>query len=74
MLKRIRGTDNVDVEYEDIVMAQQAAAMATDGSFWSPYRTLLSRQYRPQLIITVLVRLACFAHALERETCKLRGT
>lgn len=52
VLKKIRGTDNIEVEYEDIVMAQQAAALITSN----PYKTLFSRQYRPQLVITILVR------------------
>jgi sugar porter (SP) family MFS transporter len=55
VLKKIRGTEAIDVEYEDIVMATQQAALVAGTSVWSPYRTLLKRQYRPQLIITVMM-------------------
>lgn len=51
VLKKIRGTENINVEYEDIVLAQQAASEVTSN----PYKTLFSRRYRPQLIITVLM-------------------
>lgn len=53
VLRRIRGTDNIQVEYEDILMAtQQAQTVVTN-----PYVTLMKRQYRPQLIITILMPL-----------------
>lgn len=51
VLRRIRGTENIQVEYEDILMATQQAQTVQVN----PYRTLLKRQYRPQLIITVLM-------------------
>jgi sugar porter (SP) family MFS transporter len=51
VLKKIRGTEEIDIEYEDILLATQQAKMITD----SPYVTLMKRQYRPQLIITILM-------------------
>jgi sugar porter (SP) family MFS transporter len=51
VLRRIRGTEDIQVEYEDILLATQQASEV--GA--NPYRTLLKRQYRPQLVITVLM-------------------
>jgi sugar porter (SP) family MFS transporter len=52
VLQRIRGTENIQIEYEDILLATQQAKMIQNGN---PYRTLFSREYRPQLVITVLM-------------------
>lgn len=53
VLQKIRGTPNVDVEYEDIVLACEASNLITEN----PYKTLMKRQYRPQLVITILMPL-----------------
>ena len=51
VLKRIRGTDAVDVEYEDIT-----EAVRIDQSIkTNPYRTICQRRYWPQLVITILI-------------------
>jgi MFS transporter, SP family, sugar:H+ symporter len=50
VLQRVRGCNDVDVEFEDI---QDAVHVAR--SVKNPYRTILKRQYRPQLVISVLI-------------------
>jgi hypothetical protein len=51
ILTRIRGTDNVDIEYEDI-----CEAVRIDQTIkTNPYRTICQRRYWPQLIITVMI-------------------
>lgn len=51
ILTRIRGTENVDIEYEDI-----CEAVRIDQTIkTNPYRTICQRRYWPQLVITVLI-------------------
>uniref|UniRef100_A0A0D9V240 Major facilitator superfamily (MFS) profile domain-containing protein n=1 Tax=Leersia perrieri TaxID=77586 RepID=A0A0D9V240_9ORYZ len=50
MLRRIRGTDDVGPEYDDLVAASKAS-MAIEN----PWSTLLERRYRPQLVMSVLI-------------------
>ncbi|KAJ1283837.1 hypothetical protein BS78_03G157600 [Paspalum vaginatum] len=50
MLRRIRGTDDVALEFDDLV----AASDATEA-IESPWRTLLQRRYRPQLVMALLI-------------------
>jgi hypothetical protein len=50
VLQRIRGTEHVDVEFEDINEAVHIAS-----SVGNPYLTILKRRYWPQLIITLLI-------------------
>ncbi|GBF88955.1 sugar transport protein [Raphidocelis subcapitata] len=50
VLQRIRGTEHVDVEFEDIVEAVNVAS-----SVGNPYRTIVRRRYWPQLTITILI-------------------
>lgn len=50
VLKRIRGVDNVDAEYEDIQEAADAALRS--GNQW---RTILKPAYRPQLILCIVI-------------------
>jgi len=51
VLQRIRGTEAVDVEYEDI-----NEAVRIDQSIkTNPYRTICQRRYWPQLVITILI-------------------
>jgi MFS family permease len=50
VLQRIRGTDNVDVEFEDIV-----EAVRISSSVKNPWRTITRRRYWPQLVISILV-------------------
>ncbi|KAF5197846.1 Sugar transport protein [Thalictrum thalictroides] len=49
MLKRIRGVDNVDEEYNDLVAASEASKKVTDP--W--HRLLFDRKYRPQLTYSI---------------------
>ncbi|KAL4381971.1 hypothetical protein AHAS_Ahas04G0186800 [Arachis hypogaea] len=53
VLEKVRGTKNVDAEYQDLVEASEEAHAVT-----SPFRTLLKRKYRPQLVIGALGILA----------------
>lgn len=48
------------------LQAQQAASEVTTN----PYKTLFSRRYRPQLIITVLVRSCCCSRLPSLSSCK----
>jgi MFS family permease len=50
LLKKVRGVDNVDVELEDL---QKASALSR--SMTSPWRNLLLRRYRPQLVMALLI-------------------
>jgi MFS family permease len=50
VLQKIRGTDNVDVEFDDIVEAVRISAAVKN-----PWRTITRRRYWPQLIISILV-------------------
>ncbi|KAK7331023.1 hypothetical protein VNO77_25232 [Canavalia gladiata] len=49
VLERVRGTKNVEAEFEDLVDASKEAQAAK-----SPFGTLLKRKYRPQLVIGAL--------------------
>lgn len=50
MLRKVRGTDNVDDEFQDLVDASEAAKKVAH-----PWRNILQRKYRPQLVICILV-------------------
>ncbi|XP_074581860.1 sugar transport protein MST6-like [Curcuma longa] len=50
MLREIRGTDDIDAEYEDLV----AASKQSQG-VKHPFKTLLGRKYRPQLVMSILI-------------------
>ncbi|KAI8470525.1 MAG: general substrate transporter [Monoraphidium minutum] len=50
VLQRIRGTDHVDVEFEDICEAVTVASRVKN-----PYRTIVQRRYWPQLAITIAI-------------------
>lgn len=52
MLQKIRGTGNVDEEYNDLLEASEASQQVQD-----PWKTITQRQYRPQLVITCLIPL-----------------
>ncbi|KAG8074071.1 hypothetical protein GUJ93_ZPchr0006g46098 [Zizania palustris] len=52
VLKRIRGTDNVEPEFNEIVEASRVAQAVKH-----PFRTLLQRRNRPQLVIAVLLQI-----------------
>lgn len=50
VLARLRGTQDVDAEFLDICDAAKAAAAIPN-----PWKTILQRKYRPQLIISILI-------------------
>lgn len=52
VLRRIRGTDNVDAEYDEILRASHAAQQVQH-----PFRNLLKRRNRPQLVIAVAMQI-----------------
>ncbi len=54
MLARLRGTDAVEAEYEDICEAAHEATRHTMAQSW---RALFSRQYSPMLIVTSLIAM-----------------
>lgn len=49
-LQKIRGVDNVDEEFNDIVAASEASKKVEH-----PWRNLLKRKYRPQLSMAILI-------------------
>ncbi|KAI4347081.1 hypothetical protein L6164_007930 [Bauhinia variegata] len=49
VLERIRGTSNVDAEFQDLVEASEEAKLITN-----PFQNLLKRKNRPQLVIGAL--------------------
>ncbi|KAL2518607.1 Sugar transport protein 10 [Abeliophyllum distichum] len=50
MLQKIRGTPNVDEEYNDLLEASEVARLIEH-----PWKNIRERKYRPQLIITCLI-------------------
>ncbi|EEF45377.1 sugar transport protein 8 [Ricinus communis] len=52
VLKKIRGVDNVDLEFDSIVHACEMARQVTD-----PYRKLMKRPSRPPLVIAILLQI-----------------
>jgi sugar porter (SP) family MFS transporter len=50
LLKKIRGTPNVDNEFTDLLEASEASSKIAQ-----PLKTIFERQYRPQLVITCLI-------------------
>ncbi|KAG0582204.1 hypothetical protein KC19_3G042200 [Ceratodon purpureus] len=52
VLQKIRGIENVDEEFGDILIASNEAAAITD-----PFRNILRRRNRPQLIISMIMQL-----------------
>lgn len=49
VLEKVRGTKNVDAEFEDLIEASEAAR-----AIKNPFRNLLQRKNRPQLVIGAL--------------------
>ncbi|URD82838.1 Sugar transport protein [Musa troglodytarum] len=52
MLKKIRGTDNVNAEYEEILHACEMARQVK-----RPFRNLMKRSSRPQLVIAIAMQV-----------------
>lgn len=53
VLRRIRGTDNIEPEYLELVEASRIAKQVKH-----PFRNLLMRRNRPQLIIAVALQVS----------------
>ncbi|GLT83052.1 hypothetical protein SLE2022_013650 [Rubroshorea leprosula] len=49
-LRQIRGVDNVDQEFDDLVAASEASKLVEH-----PWRNLLQRKYRPHLTVAILI-------------------
>ena len=52
VLRKIRGTNNVDAEFNELVQASRIAAQVKH-----PFRNLMKRRNRPQLIITICLQI-----------------
>ncbi|KAF7132582.1 hypothetical protein RHSIM_Rhsim09G0070100 [Rhododendron simsii] len=50
MLQKIRGVDDVSAEFQDLIDASE-----TSKQVEHPWRNILQRRYRPQLVIVVLI-------------------
>ncbi|KAJ8617970.1 hypothetical protein MRB53_014156 [Persea americana] len=50
MLRRIRGTDDIEEEHRDLV-----AASIASNKVEHPWRNILKRKYRPQLVMAILI-------------------
>ncbi|XP_031492902.1 sugar transport protein MST3-like [Nymphaea colorata] len=50
MLQRIRGTTNVEEEYQDLVLASEASKQVKH-----PWANILKRKYRPQLVMALAI-------------------
>jgi hypothetical protein len=50
MLERVRGTNDVQAEFDDIVEANEMSK-----SVKHPFRNILERKYRPQLVMAVAI-------------------
>ncbi|XP_022725055.1 sugar transport protein MST6-like [Durio zibethinus] len=50
MLQRIRGTKNVEREFQDILNASEAAK-----KWQNPWKNIIQRRYRPQLVMCILI-------------------
>ncbi|CAK9877158.1 unnamed protein product [Sphagnum jensenii] len=51
VLRRIRGIENVDAEFEDLILAAEESKRIT-----SPFRNLMLRRNRPQLVIAFIMQ------------------
>ena len=49
VLQRARGVDDVEIELEDIVEAARQSRMIKN-----PYKSILQRKYRPQLVVALI--------------------
>ncbi|KAG8381556.1 hypothetical protein BUALT_Bualt06G0133900 [Buddleja alternifolia] len=50
LLQRIRGTENVQAEFDDLITASEASR-----TLKSPFKTILERKYRPQLVMSIAI-------------------
>ncbi|XP_052174321.1 hexose carrier protein HEX6-like [Diospyros lotus] len=52
MLQRIRGTDDVQAEFDDLIKASE-----TSKTIKHPFKRIMQRKYRPQLVMAVAIPL-----------------
>ncbi|KAL5721337.1 Zinc finger protein stp4 [Ranunculus cassubicifolius] len=52
MLQKVRGTNEVDDEFQDLVEASEASKKVQH-----PWKNILERRYRPQLVMSILIPL-----------------
>jgi len=52
VLKKIRGTDNIELEFQELLEASRVAKEVKH-----PFRNLLKRRNRPQLVISVALQV-----------------
>ncbi|KAK9919065.1 hypothetical protein WJX75_009114 [Coccomyxa subellipsoidea] len=50
ILRRVRGTDDIGVEFDDICTASAVSAQVKN-----PWKNILSRKYRPELVMAVFI-------------------
>ncbi|KAJ9539748.1 hypothetical protein OSB04_026254 [Centaurea solstitialis] len=50
MLQKVRGTDDVEAEFDDLVAANE-----TSKTIEHPFRNIMKRKYRPQLVMSILI-------------------
>ncbi|XP_058090281.1 sugar transport protein MST6-like [Magnolia sinica] len=50
MLQKVRGTTDVDEEFEDLIQASQIAKLVDH-----PWKNIMERKYRPQLIMAIAI-------------------
>ncbi|XP_065871637.1 hexose carrier protein HEX6-like [Euphorbia lathyris] len=50
MLQRIRGTDNVELELQDLIKANSIAK-----TIKHPFKNIMRRKYRPQLVMAIVI-------------------
>ncbi|KAJ4956868.1 hypothetical protein NE237_013651 [Protea cynaroides] len=51
-LRKIRGTDNVELEFQDIIAASDESKKVNN-----PWKTIMERKYRPQLVMAIAIPL-----------------
>lgn len=56
MLRKIRGTNNIEPEFLELVEASRIAKQVKH-----PFRNLLTRRNRPQLVIAVALQVSFFS-------------
>ncbi|KAG8381558.1 hypothetical protein BUALT_Bualt06G0134100 [Buddleja alternifolia] len=50
LLQKIRGTENVEAEFDDLIKASEASR-----TIKHPFKKILERQYRPQLVMSIAI-------------------
>lgn len=56
VLRKIRGTDNIEPEFLELVEASRIAQEVKH-----PFRNLMKRRNRPQLVIAIAMQVRCFS-------------